>query len=236
MHYSKVVEARFLSRLNRFVARVLLNGEEHMVHVKNTGRCRELLTPGAAVYLAAAENPNRKTAFDLIAVQKGTLLVNMDSQAPNRVFHEWAAQGGFLPGVTAIHPEYTFGDSRYDFYVEQGEIRHLVEIKGVTLEENGVARFPDAPTERGVKHINGLIAAREQGYECTICFVVQMSPVNWLEPNDRTHPAFGEALRRAAAAGVHVMAVDCAATTDSLSIGSRVPVHLMSGGRVEDLP
>lgn len=236
MHYPKVVQAQFLSRPNRFVARVLLNGQEHTVHVKNTGRCRELLTPGAGVYLSAAENPNRKTAFDLIAVQKGNLLVNMDSQAPNRVIHEWAAQGGFLHGVTAIRPEYTFGDSRFDFYLEQGAIRHLVEIKGVTLEENGVARFPDAPTERGVKHINGLIAAREQGFECTICFVVQMSPVNWLEPNDRTHPAFGEALRRAAAAGVHVMAVDCAVKPDSLSIGSRVPVHLTPGRCTEELP
>lgn len=234
MLYSNVIQAQFLSRINRFVARVLLDGQDLTVHVKNTGRCRELLVPGATVFLAAAENPNRKTAYDLIAVQKGALLVNMDSQAPNQVFREWVEQGGYVQNVTEIHPEYTYGDSRFDFCLKQGENNHLVEIKGVTLEENGVARFPDAPTERGVKHINGLIAAREQGYECTICFVVQMSPVNWLEPNDRTHPAFGEALRRAAAAGVHVMAVDCAVTPDSLSIGSRVPVHLTSGGLTEE--
>lgn len=226
MHYSMVVQGRFLSRTNRFAARVLLDGQEHTVHVKNTGRCRELLTPGAAVYLSAAENPNRKTAFDLIAVQKGNLLINMDSQAPNRVFREWTEQGGFLTGVTAVRPEFTWGDSRFDFYVEQGEKRHLVEVKGVTLEDNGIARFPDAPTERGVKHINGLIAAREQGYETWLCFVVQMSPVKWVEPNDRTHPAFGAALRRAAEEGVHIIAVDCEVTADTLTVHRRVPVRL----------
>ena len=236
MQYSKVVQGQFLSRPNRFIARVLVNGQEQRVHVKNTGRCRELLTPGAAVYLAAAENTNRKTAFDLVAAQKGNLLINLDSQAPNRVFHEWVERGGFLSGVTRIRPEYTLGDSRFDFYVEQGKMKHLVEVKGVTLEENGIARFPDAPTERGVKHLNGLISARARGFACTICFVVQMSPVKWVEPNERTHPAFGEALRRAAAAGVQVLAVDCVVAPDILSIGGRVPVHLTGGGRMEETP
>jgi sugar fermentation stimulation protein A len=211
------------------------DGEEHTVHVKNTGRCRELLVPGARVYLTKSDNPDRKTAYDLIAVEKGDLLINMDSQAPNKVFQEWAEQGGFLPNLTQIKPEYSYGDSRFDFYLEQGEKRHLVEVKGVTLEENGIARFPDAPTERGVKHINGLIAALEQGYECSICFVVQMSPVRWMEPNDSTHPAFGDALRRASEAGVRVIAVDCAVTPDGLSIHNRVPVHLIPGTEDGDM-
>jgi sugar fermentation stimulation protein A len=227
MKYKHVCQGTFLTRPNRFIARVMINGEEHTVHVKNTGRCRELLVPGARVYLTKSDNPNRKTAYDLIAVEKGDLLINMDSQAPNKVFQEWAEQGGFLPNPTLIKPEYVHGDSRFDFYLEQGDTRHLVEVKGVTLEENGVARFPDAPTERGVKHINGLMAAQEEGYVCSICFVVQMSPVQWMEPNDSTHPAFGDALRRAAEAGVQVIAVDCAVTSDSLSIQDRVPVHLI---------
>jgi sugar fermentation stimulation protein A len=231
MKYKHVCQGTFLTRPNRFIARVIINGEEHTVHVKNTGRCRELLVPGARVYLTKSDNPNRKTAYDLIAVEKGDLLINMDSQAPNKVFQEWAEQGGFLPNPTLIKPEYVHGDSRFDFYLEQGDTRHLVEVKGVTLEENGVARFPDAPTERGVKHINGLMAAQEEGYVCSICFVVQMSPVQWMEPNDSTHPAFGDALRRAAEAGVQVIAVDCAVTSDSLSIQNRVPVHLIPGPR-----
>ena len=235
MKYNHVCQATFLDRPNRFIARVMSDGEEHTVHVKNTGRCRELLVPGARVYLTKSDNPDRKTAYDLIAVEKGDLLINMDSQAPNKVFQEWAEQGGFLPDLSRIKPEYIHGDSRFDFYLEQGEKRHLVEVKGVTLEENGIARFPDAPTERGVKHINGLIAALEQGYDCTICFVVQMSPVKWMEPNDSTHPAFGEALRRAAEAGVHVIAVDCTVMPDSLSIQNRVPVHLISGTKNGDI-
>lgn len=226
MQYKNVKKATFLSRPNRFIAQVLLDGEETTVHVKNTGRCRELLTPGATVYLATAENPNRKTKFDLIAVEKGTLLINMDAQAPNQVFREWVESGGFLPDLTTIRPEYRYKDSRFDFYLEQGDRRHLVEVKGVTLEENGVVRFPDAPTERGVKHLEGLTAALEDGFETWVCFVVQLSPVRYLEPNDRTHPAFGEALRRASAAGVHVLAVSCRVEPDSLEISAPVPVHL----------
>ncbi|MCD8146739.1 MAG: DNA/RNA nuclease SfsA [Clostridiales bacterium] len=226
MRYKNVKKATFLSRPNRFIAQVLLDGEETTVHVKNTGRCRELLTPGATVYLAAAENPNRKTKFDLIAVKKGTLLINMDAQAPNQVFREWAETGGFLPDLTMIRPEYRYKDSRFDFYLEQGDRRHLVEVKGVTLEENGVVRFPDAPTERGVKHLEGLTAALEDGFETWVCFVVQLSPAQYLEPNDRTHPAFGEALRRASAAGVHVLAMSCRVEPDSLEIEAPVPVHL----------
>lgn len=235
MRYSQVCEARFLSRPNRFIARVLLDGEEHVVHVKNTGRCRELLVPGASVFLSKAEKQGRKTDYDLIAVRKNDLLINMDSQAPNQVFQEWASKGRFLPGLTRICPEYTLGESRFDFYLKQGEKRHLVEVKGVTLEDCGIARFPDAPTQRGVKHVNGLIAARQEGYECWLCFVVQMSPVRWVEPNDLTHPAFGDALRRAELAGVHVIACECAVTPDSLVIDHSVAVKLYKGEHRVDM-
>lgn len=226
MKYPNTTEACFLCRPNRFVAKVLLDGQETVVHVKNTGRCRELLTKGAQVYLTKSNNLNRKTAYDLISIRKGNQIVNIDSQAPNKVFFEWAESGLFLPNITNIRPEFTHGNSRFDFLLEQGSQKHLVEVKGVTLEENGVARFPDAPTERGVKHIKGLIAALEQGFSCWLCFVVQMKGVKHLEPNDRTHPAFGDALRHAAEAGVHILAMDCIVTEDSLRIGKNIPVRL----------
>ena len=197
------------------------------VHVKNTGRCRELLVPGCTVYLEKGTNPNRKTAYDLIAVEKGSRLINMDAQAPNKVFAEWAAAGGFLPDVTAIRPEYalrrvpgwTFASRR------QGRL-HLVEVKGVTLEENGNALFPDAPTERGVKHIRELQRAAETGLDAVLFFVVQIRDIHSVAPNDATHPAFGEALREAAAHGVRVLAYDCDVTPDSLKIRREVPVIL----------
>lgn len=226
MNYPNIHKATFLERPNRFVALVRLGESVERVHVKNTGRCRELLTTGAAVWLTRSDKPGRKTAFDLIAVEKGPLLVNMDAQAPNQVFREFAESGAFLPDLTQIRPEFTHGDSRFDFCLEQGERRHLVEVKGVTLEENGAARFPDAPTERGVKHLRGLMAARQAGYDCTVCFVVQFSPVRWVEPNDSTHPAFGAALREAAQAGVNVLALSCAVTPDSLRVNGKVPVRL----------
>lgn len=226
MRYNNIVPGRFVDRPNRFIAHVELDGEVHTVHVKNTGRCRELLVPGARVYLEGNSDPKRKTAWDLVAVEKGELLINMDSQAPNRAFDRWVRSGGFLPGVTLIRPEVSFATSRFDYYVEADGRRHFIEVKGVTLEQDGVARFPDAPTLRGVKHLEELIRAREQGYESWVCFVIQMTPMKWLEPNDATHPAFGDALRRAAAAGVHVLAVDCVVTPDSLTIQNPVPVRL----------
>lgn len=180
--------------------RVEVDGEEAVCHVKNTGRCRELLVPGARIYLEECRKPGRKTAFDLIAVEKGDRLINMDAQAPNRVFGEWARAGTFLPGLTLLRPETTFGGSRFDFYWEAPGRRGFVEVKGVTLEEDGVVRFPDAPTLRGVKHLEELVRARQAGYEAAVCFVVQMEGVLRFEPNDRTHPAFGQALRAAAAA------------------------------------
>lgn len=226
MHYQNVREARFLDRPNRFIAHVELNGAVETVHVKNTGRCRELLVPGCTVYLEMGTNPNRKTAYDLIAVEKGTRLINMDAQAPNKVFAEWAAAGNFLPDVTAIRPEYAYGASRLDFCLETPEGLHLVEVKGVTLEEGGNARFPDAPTERGIRHIRELQQAAESGLDAVLFFVVQIKDIHSVTPNDATHPAFGEALREAAAHGVRVLAYDCDVMPDSLTIRSAVPVIL----------
>ena len=226
MRYQKVISGQFLARPNRFVAKVDINGQIETVHVKNTGRCRELLVPGVEVFLEEGSNPNRKTAYDLIAVRKGERLINMDSQAPNRVFREWAEAGGFLPNVRTVRGEYTYGDSRLDFCLETERGLHFVEVKGVTLEEDGFARFPDAPTERGIKHIRELQRAVEEGHEATLFFVVQMEDIISVSPNDVTHPAFGAALREAAAAGVQVRAYDCAVTPDSLTIRQEVPVVL----------
>ena len=226
MHYQQVIPGRFIRRPNRFIAQVETSDGIQTVHVKNTGRCRELLVPGATVYLERGTNPGRKTPYDLIAVEKGDLLINMDSQAPNKVFGEWAAAGGFLPGVTAIRSEYVYGDSRLDFCIETEKGPHLVEVKGVTLEEKGCARFPDAPTERGIKHIRELQRAAETGLDTTLFFVVQFQNAHSVAPNDDTHPAFGEALREAAAHNVKVCAFDCLVTPDSLSIRREVPVIL----------
>lgn len=226
MQYGKILPARFLSRPNRFVARVEAEGEELVCHVKNTGRCRELLVPGATVWLEESPNPSRKTKFDLIAVEKGDRLINMDAQAPNKVFGEWAAAGGFREGLTLLRPETTYGSSRFDFYWKSSKSRGFVEVKGVTLEEDGVVRFPDAPTLRGVKHLDELAKAREAGYEAAVCFVIQMENVRWFAPNDETHPEFGQALRRAAQAGVEILAMDCAVTPQSLTMGKSVPIRL----------
>jgi len=226
VQYQNIVSGRFIDRPNRFIAHVEIGGQVQVVHVKNTGRCKELLMPGVAVYLEGSSDPKRKTAWDLIAVEKGDRLINMDSQAPNRVFGEWAREGNFLPDVTLVRPEQRYRVSRFDFYIEAGGKRHFVEVKGVTLEEDGIVRFPDAPTERGVKHLEELIRAREDGYESWVCFVIQMSGVTRFEPNDRTHPQFGEALRRAARAGVHVLALECDVERDRLTIRGRIPINL----------
>lgn len=230
MNYPNIHRATFLRRPNRFIAHVLLEGREEVVHVKNTGRCRELLLPGAEVWLVKSDNPARKTAYDLVAVQKGERLVNMDSQAPNHILAEYLPKSGLFSPLCHIRPEYAHGESRYDFYLEEGEKRCLMEVKGVTLEENGIARFPDAPTERGVKHIEGLIRALDEGYECWICFVVQMEGIRALYPNDTTHPAFGEALRRAKEAGVIVKAFGCTVRPGMAEISYEIPVCL---GRLE---
>ena len=226
MQYQTVKKGIFLARPNRFIAHVEVDGATQVVHVKNTGRCRELLVPGASVYLEQSANPARKTKYDLIAVEKGELLINMDAQAPNQVFREWAEQGGFLPGLTKLRPETTWGSSRFDFYWEAGDRRGFVEVKGVTLEDNGHARFPDAPTERGVKHLEELIRCQGEGYEAAVCFVLQMEGMKDFAPNDSTHPAFGQALRKAAQAGVQILARTCCVTPETLTIAEPVPVCL----------
>ncbi len=225
MEYANISPARFLARPNRFIAQVELAGREETVHVKNTGRCRELLIPGARVWLERSDDPQRKTAYDLVAVEKGPRLINMDAQAPNKVFGEWAQAGG-IPGLTLLRPETVWGRSRFDFYWESGSERGFVEVKGVTLEVDGSAYFPDAPTLRGVKHLKELIAARQQGWRAAVCFVIQMKDIDFFSPNDVTHPEFGQALREAAAAGVEVRAYDCAVTPGSLALDAPVAVRL----------
>ena len=231
MIYNNILPGIFLARPNRFIAHVDVGGRTEVCHVKNTGRCRELLLPGATVWLEESANPARKTRFDLIAVEKaresGSLLINMDAQAPNKVFNEWAAAGGlgFVP--TLLRPETVYGNSRCDFYWELGEVRRgFWEVKGVTLEENGTARFPDAPTLRGVKHLEELIAAHRAGYETGVCFIVQMEGMDHVEPNDATHPAFGDALRRAKRAGVDVLALECRVEPGRLTVRRPIPVML----------
>lgn len=226
MRYPNIIKASFISRENRFVATVRLHGEKTKVHVKNTGRCRELLVPGANVYLVDSGRPERKYRYDLVAVEKGSLLVNMDSQAPNQVFGEFLSAGCLIGGVTRIKPEYRYRDSRVDFYFERGGERHLVEVKGVTLEEDGLCRFPDAPTQRGTKHLRELTAALEEGFRSWICFVVQMEGMRALAPNWRTDPEFSEALCRAARAGVRVRAFGCCVGLQSLEIAGELPVLL----------
>ena len=231
MRYQNIHKAIFLSRPNRFIAKVLVNGEELTVHVKNTGRCRELLVPGCSVYLERSDNPARKTAYDLVAVEKvgedgAVRLINMDSQAPNQIFGEWAKGGHFIPGLTLLRPETTWGHSRFDFYWEAGEWKGFVEVKGCTLEEEGWTYFPDAPTERGVKHLEELLLARQAGYEAAVCIVIQMADVEGFSPNDRTHPQFGEALRKAAAGGVAVLAYECEVVPGQVRMTKPVPVKL----------
>ena len=226
MEYHSVVEGIFLERPNRFIAYVEVGGRREVCHVKNTGRCRELLLPGARVYLEASDNPARKTKFDLVAVEKGKMLINRDAQAPNRLFREWAQAGNFCPDLLALRPEVSWGASRLDFRLDTARGPFYVEVKGVTLEEDGVARFPDAPTERGVRHLHELIRAVEEGYRAAVFFVVQMKGVRCFMPNDRTHPAFGQALRAASAAGVEIFAYDCAVAPERVSIDAPVPVEL----------
>ena len=225
MIYSNITPGIFLARPNRFIAHVEISGQTEIVHVKNTGRCRELLPVGAQVWCQRSGNPNRKTGYDLITVRKGSRLINMDSQAPNIAAKEWLLSGGLGP-LEDLRAETTHGDSRFDFsFVRDGK-RCFLEVKGVTLEEEGVCAFPDAPTERGARHLRGLRRCVEEGFGGCVLFVIQMSDVKYLSPNDATDPDFGKALREAAAAGVQILAVDCAVTEDSMRIGNFVPVVL----------
>lgn len=228
MRYPDITEGKFIDRPNRFVAHVEIHGHPETVHVKNTGRCRELLLPGSHVILNHSDNPNRKTAYDLVAVYKESLgLVNIDSQAPNQVMKEWLSSQGF----DVIHPEYTYGNSRMDFYMERltaaqsTSERYLLEVKGCTLEKEGIGYFPDAPTLRGVKHLHELIKAAGEGYHAMLAFVISMPKVTKVLPNVETHPEFGEALAEAKAAGVQILELPCKVTEDGLEIQSDVRIR-----------
>lgn len=225
MKYENMVRGTFLRRPNRFIAHIEIDGKEEICHVKNTGRCRELLIPGATVWCQKFDNPNRKTNFDLICVKKGDLLINMDSQAPNIAAKEWLQSGG-LGDIQELKSEFTHGDSRFDFSFLKDGNRCFLEVKGVTLERDGVCAFPDAPTERGVKHLQGLTQAVQDGFGAYVLFVIQMADMKYLHPNDETDPAFGAALRKAADSGVTILAMDCAVTEDSMSIRQCIPVKL----------
>lgn len=229
MKYDHIVKGKFIERPNRFIAYVNVEGEKEnpqKVHVKNTGRCRELLIPGADVYLEKSDNPNRKTKYDLVKVMKGSRLVNMDSQAPNKVVGEWLREKQLYKDTTLVVSEKTYGNSRFDFYVEGDGKKAWIEVKGVTLERDGAALFPDAPSERAVKHVEHLIKAREEGYEAYIILVIQMRYVKYFTPNRETHPQFAEVLEKAEKAGVQIMAFDCRVTEDEVSINQPVEVRL----------
>ena len=225
MTYANIIPGIFLSRPNRFIAKVEIGGQEETVHVKNTGRCRELLTPGAAVWCQIADNPNRKTKYDLIAVQKGARLINMDSQAPNAAARQWLLSGG-LGNVAHLRPETFYKDSRFDFSFTLEGKPCFLEVKGVTLENNGVCAFPDAPTARGTRHLQELMQARREGYGAFVLFVIQMADVRYLRPNAVTDSDFSRALVQAAKEGVHILAMDCAVTPDTMVIRKSVPVCL----------
>ncbi len=225
MKYENMAVGKFIARPNRFIAHIEIDGKLEICHVKNTGRCKELLQPGVTVWCERAKNPQRKTKYDLITVQKGKRLINMDSQAPNIAAKEWLEKGG-LGEIQNLRPETFYGDSRFDFAFEREGKQCYLEVKGVTLENDGICAFPDAPTQRGAKHLRGLIDAVAAGCEGYVLFVIQMEDVKYLHPNDATDPAFGEALRQAAAAGIKVLAMDCRVTTDTMNIHKAVEVKI----------
>ena len=232
MKYERVISGVFLKRPNRFIAHVRINGTEEICHVKNTGRCRELLVPGCTVYCFVSDNPARKTKYDLIAVEKktehGTFLVNMDSQAPNAAAKEWLQSGDSPFGkLSVIKPECKYGNSRFDFYLEKGKRKIYLEVKGVTLEDNGVVLFPDAPTERGVKHVQELIHCHANGFETYVLFVVQMEQALHFTPNRETHPQFADALQEAQKAGVQLLAYTCKVTPDEMIIDRPLGIRLI---------
>lgn len=230
MTYKNIHTATFVSRPNRFIALCDLNGEEVVCHVKNTGRCRELLVPGATVFLDEPSGRERKTKYDLVAVEKSlengeSILINMDSGAPNEAAEEFV-KNRLFPNATGVRREVTKGSSRFDFCIEEDCKTTFLEVKGVTLENGGIASFPDAPTERGIKHIEELISLKKEGYGAAILFVIQMKGIHEFRPNDITHKAFGDALRRAEKAGVDIYAYDCIVTPESILIDQPVEVKL----------
>lgn len=226
MVYKNVKNGKFISRPNRFIAEVEVEGRTEICHVKNTGRCRELLIPGADVYLHLSDNPERKTKYDLITVYKDGEPVNIDSQAPNKVFGEWVAGGNYFKNVKTIKPECRYKNSRFDFYIETDEEKIFIEIKGVTLEENGTVLFPDAPTERGLKHIRELIECTNDGYKAYIFFIVQMEKCRYFTPNRKTHPEFADALKEAEKQGVNIRCLNCRVEPDRLEIDDFVNIKL----------
>ena len=226
MKYENTKRAVFLDRPNRFIAHVDLNGQTETVHVKNTGRCKELLIPGTEVILEESVNPARKTKYDLICVNKSGRWINMDSQVPNKAAAEWIRAGRLFPEEVTLKTEKVYGNSRFDIYVESPCRKAFIEVKGVTLEENDIARFPDAPTQRGVKHVEELIRCQEDGYEAYLLFVIQMKGIREFEPNWSTHPQFGEVLQKAQNAGVHLLAYDCLISEDYIEIQDPVPIRL----------
>ena len=226
MRYEHIVTGTFISRPNRFIAMVDVSGTVERCHVKNTGRCRELLVEGATVYLSVPDNPNRSTPYDLVAVMKGDRLINMDSQIPNAVAAESLREIPMFSRVTGIRREYTYGNSRIDIFAADDDNRYLVEVKGVTLEDDGVVRFPDAPTERGVKHVRELISSMKDGYVPCLLFVIQMDDVRYFEPNRATDPEFADALKEAKDAGVNILAYTCNVTPDSMTLKDPVEVRI----------
>ncbi len=226
MKYTQITEGRFLSRPNRFIAYVDMGGRTEKVHVKNTGRCRELLVEDAVVYLEKGVSPGRSTGYDLVAVKKGDRMINMDSNAPNKAVGEWLLKKELFPSLTNIRAEKTYKTSRFDFYVETEEDKIFLEVKGVTLEREGGAYFPDAPSGRAVKHVEELAEAVKEGYKAYVLFIIQMKGVDFFAPNAETHPAFAEALENARKAGVEILAYDCTVTEESMEIGNPVPVRL----------
>lgn len=226
MVYKNIREARFIDRPNRFIANIEIDGRKEVCHVKNTGRCRELLLPGVTIFVQEFEGTTRKTKYDLIGVIKDGRFINMDSQVPNKAFHEWLKNEYLFKGITLIKPEAKYKNSRFDFYIETEKDKIFIEIKGVTLEENNVVLFPDAPTDRGVKHINELAECMLEGYRAYVVFVIQMKGVDYFTPNVRTHREFAEALKSAQAVGVNILAYDCNVDRESIEISEEVEVKL----------
>lgn len=226
MKYENIKEGCFIDRPNRFIAHVEIEGRVETVHVKNTGRCKELLLPGVQVFLEKSSNPARKTAYDLVCVNKSGRLINMDSQIPNKAALEWVKAGHLFPEKVQVTPEKTYGNSRFDLFAVSDRRKAFIEVKGVTLENNNIARFPDAPTTRGIKHVEELIRCMEDGYEAYLLLVIQMQGITRFEPNWDTHREFGEVLQKAKKAGVHILAYDCQVQPDDMEIKNPVPVCL----------
>lgn len=226
MKYKNIKEAKFISRPNRFIANIEIEGKIEVCHVKNTGRCKELLVENAEIFVQEFDYSKRRTKYDLISVYKEGRLINMDSQIPNKVFHEWVQKGYLFDNISLIKPEYKYNNSRFDFYIETDNKKVFVEVKGVTLEEDNVVLFPDAPTERGLKHINELTECLDEGYEAYVVFIIQMSDVSYFTPNCRTHKEFGEALIRANKRGVNILALECEVTENSIEAKKYVDVRL----------